>query len=130
MGSTLDILLETFAWVGLGAGIILAAIALVVQLADGTWLPASAVVEPAETGRLVRWFADDGRVGEALLDAEMDAGIGRADRAEIFYRAGTNRIRLTRGSPAVRLLGWLAAGLLALGVLSAAVALLGLLASG
>lgn len=130
MDSILHILLETFAWIGLGAGFVLAVIALVAHLADGTWLPASAVVEPTETGRVVRWFTDDGRVGEARLSPEDDARIGDADDAQIFYRAATNRIRFTPGSPAVRLLGWLAAALLGLGAISVIASLALLFAGG
>lgn len=119
MHETIDALVEIFSWVGLGAGALLAATALVMRLLDGTWLPTRAVVETVADGRVVRWFDDDGGVGEALLTHEQEHAIGDKQMADIFYRRGhRNRMRLTRGSAAVRAVGLLAAGLLALGVIA------------
>lgn len=119
MGSTLDILLEVFTWVGFGAGVLFAGITLTVILADGTWLPASAVVESTPHGRVVRWFAEDGGVGEAALTAADDAHVGTADTVDIFYRLGSNRIRFSRRPPALRPALWLAVGCVLVGVLAA-----------
>jgi hypothetical protein len=118
MASTLEILLETFTWVGLSASVLLAVVALILTLADGTWLPASAVLEPSSEGRVARWFTDDGRVGVALLSSHDDSRLGAGDTAELFYRRGTNRVRLTPHWPLARLAWWLAAGFFALGMLS------------
>ena len=54
MDDALDALVEVFSWVGLGLGALLAGVALVMYLFDGTWLPVRAVVEDTEHGRLVR----------------------------------------------------------------------------
>lgn len=125
MHETIDALVEIFSWVGLGVGALLAAVALVMRLFDGTWLPARAVVETVDDGRVVRWFDDDGGVNEAYLTHEQEHAIGAKGMADIFYRRGArNRMRLTRGSPAVRAVGLLAVGLLALGAVALIVSLI------
>lgn len=125
MHETIDALVEIFSWVGLGVGALLAAAALIMRLIDGTWLPARAVVETVADGRVVRWFDDDGGVGEAYLTHEQEHAIGDKRMADIFYRRGRrNRMRLTKGSPAVRAVGLLAVGLLALGVVAMTVSLI------
>jgi hypothetical protein len=124
MGHTLDILLETFSWIGLGAGMLLAIIALILTVADGTWLSASAVLEPSPEGRIARWFTHDGGVGMAVLSPHDDARAGAADTVDLFYRRGTNRVRLTEHSPLARLAWWLAGGFLAVGALAFAVSLI------
>ncbi len=130
MGSTLDILLETFTWVGFGAGALFAGVALIVYVADGTWLPASALLEPSPEGRVARWFTHDGGVGSAVLSPHDEAHVGDADAAELYYRVGSNRIRFSRSSPAVRLTVWLAVGLLGLGLLSLITSLVLMFATG
>ncbi|KAA9131151.1 hypothetical protein [Microbacterium caowuchunii] len=130
MGSTLDILLEVFTWVGLGAGVVFAGVTLTVVLADGTWLPASAVVETTPSGRVVRWFADDGGVGEAVLSPSDDEHVGSADTVDLFYRLGSNRIRFSRRAPAIRPALWLAIGCAAVGVLSAVVSIVLMIVEG
>lgn len=123
----IDAIAEIFSWVGFGVGAFLAGIALLLYLLDGTWLPTRAVVEEqpeAEAGRLVRWFDEEGGVNEARLSHEQERVIGEHDMADIYYRRGArNRMRLTRGSPAVRAVALLAIGLLALGVVSLATSL-------
>lgn len=118
MGSTLDILLETFTWIGLGASALIALLALILTLVDGTWLPVSAVLEPSAEGRIARWFSHDGGVGVAVLSAHDDARVGPRDSVDLFCRRGTNRVRLTPYWPLARLAWWLAAGFFALGMLS------------
>jgi hypothetical protein len=121
---TVDALVEIFSWVGFGAGALLAAIALVLRLFDGTWLPARAVVEVTPHGRVVRWFDDEGGVNEALLTHDQDLAVGDSDMTDIYFRrGGRDRMRLTRGSPAVRAVGLLAIGLLALGVVALSISL-------
>jgi hypothetical protein len=130
MGSTLDILLETFTWVGFAGGALFAGVALVLFLADGTWLPASALLESTPEGRVARWFTHEGGVGSAILSPHDDAHVGAADAVELYYRVGSHRVRFTRQAPAVRFTGWLAIGLLGLGVLSLAVSIILIFATG
>ncbi|MCR2791818.1 hypothetical protein NQ156_01930 [Microbacterium sp. zg.Y625] len=119
MDVALDAILEIFSWVGLGAGLLVALIAVVLWAIDGSWLPAKGVVEHEEDGVVVRWFDHDGGVGAAAAghtDAERLAGHPTAD---IWYRVGgRDRFRLTKHSPAVRATAWLAAGLAGLGVVA------------
>lgn len=117
MGAAVDAVVEIFSWVGFGIGVLLAGVTLVLYLLDGTWLPARAVIEDSDDGRLVRWFDEDGDVNEARLSHEQQHSLAGKDMADIFYRRGaTGRMRLTRGSPSVRAVGLLAAGLFGLGV--------------
>ena len=119
MSNALDAVIEIFTWVGLGGGAVLAMVAVVLLLADGTWLPVRAVVEEVDGGRVVRWFDDQGGVNEAPLSAHDDAKVGSADMADIFYRRGSaHRMRLTRSSPVVRFVSLLSAGILGLGLLA------------
>ncbi|MDQ1124907.1 hypothetical protein [Microbacterium trichothecenolyticum] len=119
MSNALDALIEIFTWVGLGGGILLAFIAVVLLLADGTWVSARAVVEVVDGRRVVRWFDEGGGVNEAPLSPHDDARVGDDDMADIFFRRGTpNRMRLTRSSPTVRFVSLLSAGVLALGAVS------------
>jgi hypothetical protein len=117
MDTAVDAVVEIFSWVGLGLGALLAGFALVLYLFDGTWLPARAVVEDADAGRLVRWFDEDGEVNEAHLSHEQEHAVAGKDMADIYYRrGGRNRMRLTQGSPAVRAVSLLALGLIGVGV--------------
>ncbi|MEV7769574.1 hypothetical protein [Microbacterium sp. NPDC086615] len=131
MSNALDAVIEIFTWVGLGGGTLLALLAVVLLLADGTWLPARAVVEEVDGGRVVRWFDDHGGVNEAPLSAHDDAKIGSADMADIFYRRGSaHRMRLTRASPVVRFVSLLAAGILGLGLVAFVLSIVVLFARG
>jgi hypothetical protein len=119
VSQAIDALAEIFSWIGFGVGALLAGVALIMYVFDGTWLPVRAVVENGPDGRLVRWFDEEGGVGEAHLTHEQDHHIGDADMADIFVRRGSrNRMRLTQGSPAVRAVARLAIGMLALGVVA------------
>ncbi|MGA1828672.1 hypothetical protein [Microbacterium sp.] len=121
MSAALDAVLEIFTWIGFGAGALLAGIALIAYLFDGTWVPARAVVEPTEHGTVVRWFDEDGGVNEAPLTHEQLAVVGEAGMYDIFARRGwNNRMRLTQRSPLVRSVAVLAAGLIGLGVVALA----------
>jgi len=131
VSNALDAVIEIFTWVGLGAGVLLALLAVVLLLADGTWLPARAVVEDVDGGRVVRWFDDQGGVNEAPLSPHDEAKIGSADMADIFFRRGSaHRMRLTRSSPVVRFVSLLAAGVLGLGVLAFILSIVVLFARG
>jgi hypothetical protein len=118
MNATIDAVIEIFTWVGFGAGALLAGIALLAYLFDGTWIPARGVLESTEHGKVVRWFDEDGGVNEAPLSHEQLHAVGDAAMYDIFYRRGwRNRMRLTQHSPLVRSITLLAAGLIALGVI-------------
>jgi hypothetical protein len=117
MDAALDAVIEIFTWVGFGAGALLAGVALILYLLDGTWVPARAVVETVDDGKVVRWFDEDGGVNEAGLTHEQMRAVGDAGMYDLFTRRGwNNRMRFTRHSPLVRSVALLSAGLVALGV--------------
>jgi hypothetical protein len=119
MDTMVDVIAEIFTWVGFGAGALLAGIALVAYLYDGTWVPVRAFVETTEHGRVVRWFDEDGSANEAALTNEQAHTVGDAGKYDIFARRGwRNRMRFTRHSPFVRAFALLAAGLIGLGVIA------------
>lgn len=119
MQTAVDAVVEIFTWVGFGAGALLAGVALVAYLFDGTWVPVRGVIESTEHGQVVRWFDEDGGVNEAALTHEQRHIVGDAGMYDIFTRRGwNNRMRLTQHSPFVRSIALLAAGLVALGVVA------------
>lgn len=119
MNAAVDAVIEIFTWVGFGAGALLAGIALIAYLFDGTWVPVRAVVEPTDHGTVVRWFDEEGGVNEAALTHEQIEKVGGAGMYDIFARRGwNNRMRFTQGSPLVRAVALLAAGLIGLGVIA------------
>jgi len=121
MGTTLDIILEIFSWVGFGAAFLLLIAVVCVWVIDGTWLAADAVVDRDDDGApVVRWIDADGEVNSARPVGDEAAVLDGQDAAAIWYRFGWNdRMRLTRRPPALRALLWGAAGALALGAVSA-----------
>ncbi|SFS17165.1 hypothetical protein SAMN04487846_3468 [Microbacterium sp. cf046] len=125
MNAAFDAVIEIFTWVGFGAGALLAGVALVAYLLDGTWVPARAVVETTDHGKVVRWFDEDGGVNEAALSHEQLRVVGEAGMYDLYTRRGwRNRMRLTRHSPLVRSIALLSAGLIALGVVALVISLL------
>ena len=107
MDHAIDALIEIFTWVGFGAFLLLAIAVLIAWAADGTWLPAEAIIDRDGGDPVVRWFDADAVV------------IGDADAAFIWYRHGwQGRVRLQRRPAGLRTLTWSAAGMLALGVVS------------
>jgi hypothetical protein len=131
VSNVVDIVIELFTWVGLGAGILLAIAALILYVADGTWVPVRAVVEDVDDHRVVRWFDEHGGVNEAPLSPHDDARIGAADMADVYARRGSrHRMRLTPSSPLVRFVGLLAIGVLSLGALAFALSVVLLFARG
>ncbi|MDN3496947.1 hypothetical protein QL996_13475 [Planococcus sp. APC 4015] len=120
----IDAILEIFTWVGFGAAALFGLLALVVRIADGSWVPAQVVIADDPGGRIARWFGHEGRVGAARLTHEQEHALAGRETADVFVRLGRHdRMRLTKGSPLVRLLSWLAIGFTALGVLSATLSL-------
>ncbi|HAQ59626.1 MAG TPA: hypothetical protein DCR63_04080 [Microbacterium sp.] len=85
-------------------------------------------MEHTHEGALVRWFDDQGTVNEAPLNAHDLRIIGGRDMADIEYRVGwQNRMRVSPGSPAVRVLvrlTFLMAGVAALAFATGWVALI------
>lgn len=119
MDTALDAVLEIFTWVGLGGAVVLGVVVVVVWAADGTWLPAEAIVDREGDGMVVRWFDGDGDANRARPTEDEASVIGDADSATIWYRLGWHdRMRLTRRPHALRPLGRLAAGLVVLAALS------------
>jgi len=119
MDHAIDAMIEIFTWVGLGAFVVLALVAVGVWAADGTWLAAHAIVDRDGDEPVVRWFDADGDANSAPLSAEDAAVLGDVEAASIWYRHGwQGRMRLTRRPPGLRVLAWSAMGMLALGILS------------
>ncbi len=119
MSHAIDAVIEIFTWVGFGAFALLAIIAVAVWAADGTWLPAEAIVDRDGDEPVVRWYDADGDANSAALSPTDAAAIGNADAAPIWYRHGwRGRARLERRAQGLRVLVWSAGGMLALGVLS------------
>lgn len=125
----IDAILEIFTWVGFGGAVLFGLLALIVRIADGSWVPAQVVIADDPGGRIARWFGHEGRVGAARLTHEQDHALDGRETADVFVRLGPHdRLRLTRSSPLVRLLSWLAVGFAALGILSATSSLIVLFA--
>ncbi|GMM95426.1 MULTISPECIES: hypothetical protein [Microbacterium] len=123
MHGAVDTVAEIFAWLGFGVGTLVAGLALILYLVDGTWRPVRIVIDDAPEGRVARWFGDDG-VGQAVLTAEQEQAIGHDDTADAFARQGSrDRLRLTAHSPLVRAVTWFAVGFLGVGVVSLGVSI-------
>jgi hypothetical protein len=119
MDATLDAIVEIFAWTGFGLGAVIAGIALVLFLLDGTWVPVRAVVEEEGGRRLVRWFDEQGEPNEAPLAPDQHPGLHAGEMVDLYARRGwRDRMRTTPGSPVVRGARNLATGLVALGAAS------------
>ncbi|GAB3147425.1 hypothetical protein GCM10027058_06350 [Microbacterium neimengense] len=124
VGHTVDVLLETFTWVGFLGAVAVGVVWLILLLVDGTWTPAHAVIEPGESGRVAHWFTAEGGVGRAVLSDADEAHLAGADEADIYYRPGSDdRMRFVARSPLVRLTGWFTVGFLAVGTLALALSL-------
>ncbi|MBN9177835.1 MAG: hypothetical protein J0I43_10755 [Microbacterium sp.] len=127
----MDILFEIFAWIGFGGFVLLAVAAVVVWAADGTWLPAEAIVDRERDAAtqhettIVRWYDADGDANSAVASPQDAAELAGRDAASIWYRHGwTGRMRLTRRSPGLHRLLWSATGMLALGILAVAASII------
>ncbi|HET6300134.1 hypothetical protein [Microbacterium sp.] len=118
MGHVLDAVLEIFAWVGIGGGLVLALLALMLRIADGTWVPVHVVIDDSANGRVARWF-DDGGVGEAVLTPHLVRELGDKDEADLYARRGSrDRVRLVRTAPGVRFTALIALALGGLGIIA------------
>ncbi|MBD7956315.1 hypothetical protein H9651_01530 [Microbacterium sp. Sa4CUA7] len=131
MTAALDAILEIFTWVGLGAGVLVALLALILWAVDGSWLPARGVIDEEDHRTVVRWFDDAGGVGAATASHAEAESLAGQSMVDIWYRLGSrDRFRLTKHSPAVRATAWLAAGLAILGVVALATSWILLFARG
>src|SRR5690606_10448832 len=100
MATTIGAVLEVFTWVGIGAGVILAGIAVAMWAADGTWLSTEAYVDHEGGRTTVRWIDIDGDVNSAPATGAAADALAGLDRAWIWYRHGwQGRMRLTRRAP-------------------------------
>jgi len=118
MDTALDAVLEIFSWIGFGGFVLLALVAVALWAADGTWLPAEAIVDRDGEELVVRWYDADGQARGAVPAAADQAALAGCDTVAIWYRYGrTSRVRLTRRPPGLRQVAWSAAGMLALAVI-------------
>ena len=121
MENALDAVLEILSWIGFGGAVLLGIALMIAWAADGTWLPADAIVDRDGPEPVVRWFDADGEANAAVPSHHEAAELADRDAARVWYRHGwSGRMRLTARHPAVRALGWGAASLFALGVVTAA----------
>ncbi len=119
MSPAVDILLEVFTWIGFGGAVALAVVIVIMWAADGTWLPADAIVDREGDETVVRWIDADGDANRAVASAADAAELADADAAPIWYRHGwQGRMRLTRRPGGLRTVVLSAGGMLALGVVS------------
>ncbi len=117
--NALDAVIEVFTWLGFGGAVALGILALVLWAADGTWLPAEALVDHEDAETFLRWYDADGDANSARVTAHDAAELAGVDRVPIWYRYGwRDRMRLTRRAPALTGVAVAAAGLLALGVIA------------
>ena len=119
MHAAFDAVVEIFSWVGFGAGALLAGIALVIYLFDGTWLPVRAVVErPSTAGSCAGSTRTAASTRRRSLTSRQHA-LGGEDMADIFYRRGCARPDAAHPAFPVRaVVALLAAGLIGLGVVA------------
>ena len=116
MNTAVDAVLEIFSWVGLASSVFLGVVAIILWAADGTWLPADAVVDHEDDLTYVRWFDGDGEANSARADAHTAEALRGEDSASIWYRHGwSGRMRLTRRPPGLKPVILLAVGMLVLG---------------
>lgn len=116
----IDAILEIFTWAGFGGAAFVGLVAIIALVADGSWVAAQAVIGDEPGGRVARWFGVEGRVGAARLTHEQDHALAGRQTADVWVRLGRDdRMRLTKGSPLVRLLFWLTIGFLGIGILAA-----------
>jgi hypothetical protein len=117
MSPAVDILLEVFTWIGFGGAVALAVVIVIMWAADGSWLPADAIVDREGDETIVRWIDADGDANRAVAGAADAAVLADADAADIWYRHGwQGRMRLTRRPPGLRTVALSAGGMLVLGV--------------
>lgn len=131
----LDAVIEIFTWLGFIGALVLGVAAVVVWVADGTWLPAEGLVDHedsgASPGTFVRWYDADGDANGARVGEHDASALAGVDRIGIWYRYGwRDRMRLTRRPPGLRAVAWAAVASLSLGVVALVVSWILLFARG
>ncbi|MFV0375104.1 hypothetical protein [Microbacterium sp.] len=107
MDTALDAILELFTWLGVCGAVLCGVCAVVLWVADGTWLPADAVVDHEPDGTWVRWFDLHGEANNAQVSGEDAGRLSGRDTATVWYRYGQrHRVRFTRRAPGVRIAAW------------------------
>jgi hypothetical protein len=118
MTHALEAVAEILSWVGIGVGAFVGVIALILLVADGTWVHVRGFVDHEPDGAVIRWFDEDGRACAARLSEAQAHHLAGADAADVWTRRGAERVRLTRHSPGVRACALLAAVLLGVGLIA------------
>ncbi|MCT9002084.1 hypothetical protein [Microbacterium memoriense] len=119
MDRTVDILFEIFTWVGFGGFLTLGVVAVIVWAADGTWMPAEAIVDRDSGEPILRWFDADGDANSAVPASSDHAAVASRATVPIWYRHGwRDRMRLTPRPPALRAAVIGAVAMLALAIVS------------
>jgi len=114
---TVEILLETFTWLGLGIGLISVVLLVVVRAIDGPWVATSAVIIPGTDPVEARWMTLDGALHSRILDEHEGHDVGIDDDVEVFYcHRAPYRMRFGRRGHAERILTLLAVVFGAIGV--------------
>lgn len=115
--SALDAVIEILTWTGWLAAVVFGVLRLALWAMDGTWLSADGYIDHEGDRVLVRWITSEGVVDHAEASAEQAVEIGSRDAMKIFYRHNSSgRMRLSADTPALRAVGSLAWGGLALGI--------------
>lgn len=128
MPPALEIALEIYTWIGLGAAILLGIAALIAWVADGSWMPVHGVVAHVGDRTLVRWWDDRGLVNEAPVPAGVEVV---DEQVDVWARVGrANTVRAVPHSPAVRSLARLTVGFAALALVGLVLSLVLLFISG
>jgi hypothetical protein len=131
MTNGIEAVVEILSWAGFGLGGMLAVAALIVFLADGTWLPVRGFVEHEGDQIIVRWFDEDDQVNQAPLSPGEWEQLGGKDAVDVYARRGSrDRMRATRRSPVVRGLALLAALVLGVGLACSVISLVLLFMAG
>ena len=114
---TVEILLETFTWLGLGIGLLSLFALIVVRAIDGPWVATSAVIIPGTDPVEARWMTLDGSLHSRVLDPHEGHDVGIDDDVAVYYcHRAPYRMRFGRRGHAERILALLATVFLAIGV--------------
>jgi len=100
-----EILLETFTWLGIGIGLLSFFLLIVVRAIDGPWVATSAVIIPGTDPVEARWMTLDGSLHSRVLDAHEGTDVGIDDAVDVYYcHRAPDRMRFGRRGHAERVL--------------------------
>jgi hypothetical protein len=106
---TVEILLETFTWLGLGIGLLSFVVLIVMRAIDGPWVATSAVIIPGTDPVEARWMTLDGALHSRVLDEHEGEDVGIDDDVAVYYcHRAPHRMRFGRRGHAERILTLLA----------------------